>query len=91
MSKKAVENRRKYFGLLLDLWRLWRTRPQRRRKWQVLSTFGGTNFALRGVRESELPKKLAGIGTIVYIDTVAGFVFIDDGKRPGGANAKFIP
>lgn len=87
MSKKATENRRVIFGVLAEMFRLWRTRPNRRRDWQVIATFGGAGFTLRKVRENELPEKLAGSGRIVYIDSVHGFVFIDDGSRPGKAQS----
>lgn len=88
MSKRAIENRRMIFGVLVDAWRLWRTRPSRRRDWQVIATFGGSNFTLRKTRENQLPEKLAGNGRIVYIDSVNGFVFIDDGSRPGNTKVQ---
>lgn len=83
MSKKAVANRQIAFGMILDLWRIWRSRPNRRRDWQVIATFGGGTYRLRNVRENEIAKSVAGNARIVYIDSVNGLVFIDDGSRPG--------
>lgn len=88
MSKKAARNRQIGLGILLDLWHIWRTRPSRRRDWQVIATFGGSNFTLRKTRENELPEKVAVNGRIVYIDSVNGFVFIDDGSRPGNTKVQ---
>ena len=91
MSKAASKNRAIAFATLYEVWRLWRTRPNRRRKWQVIATFGGATFPLYSTRENELHEKLAGKYSIVYIDSVNGFVFVDDGSRPGNTSNTIKP
>lgn len=91
MSKKSARNWQIGVGVILDAIRIWRSRPNRLRDWQVIATWGGATFTLRKTRENQLPEKLAGNYRIVYIDSVHGLVFVDDGSRPGGTKSNINP
>lgn len=82
MSKAAVKNRMLLGKVLIEMFQQWRTNPNRRRNWHVYCTFGGASFWLPKTRESEIHKNLAASYRVVYIDTVNGFIFVDDEKHP---------
>jgi len=79
MSKKASKNRAIFFSAVMEAVRLWRSRPDRKRTWQVMAAFGGAKFTLHRVREKDLAETLAPNYRIMYVDPVEGFVFVNVG------------